>query len=421
MTLKDKTAVVGVGSTPYYKRGGSLPQTPIEMAGKAIILALEDAGLTVDDLDGFALYSMAPVDPGAVAALLGVPEVRFAATLTSGGGGAAGTLGLAAAAVVSGMANVVVSLMTLQQVARRLGGSTTGPRPLPAASGGAYGAAGGVPPETAFTFPAGISSPGQNFSMITNRHMHDYGTTREHFAEICISQRNNAIRRPTSLTRVPLTHEDYFNARMISEPLCLFDYTMESDGAVAVITTSIERARDLRQPPVLISGSANGGLGNHASLLGSFQMPAESFASSGHRAVAKQVYEMAGVTPADIDVALLYDHFSPMVLMQIEDYGFCPIGQGGPFVAEGNIRWPTGRIPVNTHGGNLSEAYVIGMTHIREAVEQLRGTAVNQVEGAELALVTGGPRRHSHERLHPQESLINDSPRLQAHAAPVDR
>ncbi|HEY2330473.1 MAG TPA: hypothetical protein VGH94_01010 [Acidimicrobiales bacterium] len=392
MSLKDKTAVVGVGSTPYYKRGRSLPQTPMEMACKATLLALEDAGLTVDDVDGFAMYSGAPADPGGLASLLGVPEVRFAATLTSGGGGAAGSLGLAAAAIVSGHANVVVSLMTLQQATNRFGGSSSGPRQLPSAGGaGAYGGGGGVPPESAFTAPATIVSPGQNFSMITNRHMYQYGTKREHFAEICVSQRNNAIRRPTSMMRDPLTLDDYFNARMISEPLCLFDYTMETDGAVAVVTTTIERARDLRQPPVLISGSANGGLGNHASLLGSFQMPEESFASSGHRAVAKQVYEMAGVTPDDIDVALLYDHFSPMVLMQIEDYGFCPIGEGGPFVAEGNIRWPTGKIPVNTHGGNLSEAYVIGMTHVKEAVEQLRGTAVNQVEGAELALCTGGP------------------------------
>jgi acetyl-CoA acetyltransferase len=282
--------------------------------------------------------------------------------------------------------------MTLQQATRRLGGSTSGPRQLPGAGGGgAYGGGGGVPPETAFTAPATIVSPGQNFAMITNRHMHQYGTTREHFAEICISQRDNALRRPKSIRTERLTMEDYFNARMISEPLCLFDYTMETDGAVAVITTSIERARDLRQPPAVITGSANGGLGNHYSLLGSFQMPEESFASSGHRAVARQVYEMAGVTPDDIDVALLYDHFSPMVLMQIEDYGFCPIGEGGPFVAEGNIRWPTGTIPVNTHGGNLSEAYVIGMTHVVEAVEQVRGTAINQVAGAELALVTGGP------------------------------
>jgi acetyl-CoA acetyltransferase len=322
-----------------------------------------------------------------MAAQMGLKNLRFAATLTSGGNGSAGAVGLAAAAVDAGMANYVVSLMTLQQANRRLGGSSVGPAP---------GGLSAIPaqylsPMLAFSLPASITSPGHNFSMITNRHMHQYGTKREHFAEICISQRNNAIRRPTSLQREPLTLDDYFNARMISEPLCLFDYTPETDGAVAVITTTIERARDLKQPPAIIMGSANGGTGNHASLLGSFQMPEESFASSGHRDVAKQVYRMAGVGPEDIDVALLYDHFSPMVLMQIEDYGFCGYGEGGPFVAAGNIRWPTGKIPVNTHGGNLSEAYVIGMTHVYEAVEQVRGTAVNQVEGCELALITGGP------------------------------
>jgi len=120
-------------------------------------------------------------------------------------------------------------------------------------------------------------------------------------------------------------------------------------------------------------------------------MPDVEFASSGHRPVAKRLYEMAGVGPQDVDLALLYDHFSPMVITQLEDYGFAPVGEGGPFVADGNIRWGTGSLPVNTHGGNLSEAYIIGMTHIREGVEQLRGVAINQVEGAEIALVTGGP------------------------------
>jgi acetyl-CoA acetyltransferase len=235
-------------------------------------------------------------------------------------------------------------------------------------------------------------SPGHSFSLLTQRHMHLYGTTREHLAAIAISQRNNAIRRPTALQREPLTLDDYFNARVISDPLCLFDYTMETDGAVAVITTSAARARDLRQPPVYIMGSANGGMGRWGpAIFTYFQMPDEYFASSGHRPVAKRMYEMAGVGPDDVDVALLYDHFSPLVLMQLEDYGFCGIGEGGPFVAEGNHRWPEGKIPVNTHGGHLSEAYIIGMTHVREAVEQLRGVAVNQVEGAEIALVTGGP------------------------------
>jgi acetyl-CoA acetyltransferase len=286
--------------------------------------------------------------------------------------------------------------MTLQQANRRLGGSAVGGGPGMYSGGGGGGGspygAGGVPPANAFYTGAGLVSPGHSFSVLTRRHMHLYGTTREHLAAIAIAQRDNAIRRPTSIQTKPLTMDDYFNARMISDPLCLYDYTMETDGAVAVITTSADRARDLRQPPVYILASAHGGMGRWGPAIFSFfQQPDEYFASSGHRPVAKRLYEMAAIGPADVDVALLYDHFSPMVLMQIEDYGFCGIGEGGPFVAEGNHRWPDGTIPVNTHGGHLSEAYIIGMTHVREAVEQLRGVAVNQVDGAEIALVSGGP------------------------------
>ncbi|MGE0878754.1 MAG: thiolase [Acidimicrobiia bacterium] len=393
MTLKDQTAVVGVGATPYYKRGQSVPQTELEMACKAILAGLDDAGLTIKDLDGFAIYSNS-CDPAYVAAALGVPEVRFAASLTSGGGGAAGSLGLAAAAITSGQATVCVSLMTLQQANKRLGGSAVnGASMYGATSGGAspYGAA-SIKPSAAFTASSGLISPGHSFSILTQRHMHLYGTKREHFAEVAISQRANAIRRPMSMQKSPLTLDDYFNARMISDPLCLFDYTQENDGAIAVITTSADRAKDLKQPPVYIMGSANGGAGRWGpAIFQYFQAPDEYFASSGHRPVAKRMYDMAGITPDDVDVALLYDHFSPLVLMQLEDYGFCGIGESGPFVAEGNIRWGTGKIPVNTHGGNLSDAYIIGMTHVREAVDQLRGTAINQVEGAEIALCTGGP------------------------------
>jgi acetyl-CoA acetyltransferase len=388
MTMKDQTAVVGIGATPYYKRGQSLPQTELEMACKAILLALDDAGLTIRDLDGFTIYSSS-CDPAVVASVLGVPEVRFAATLTSGGGGAAGSLGLAAAAITSGQAEVCVTLMTLQQLARRLGGTAV------AAGGGGGGSpygSPGIPPTMAFTAGSGLISPGNSFALLTKRHMELYGTKREHLAEVAISQRANAVTRPTALQREPLTLDDYFNARMVSDPLCLFDYTMETDGAVAAIVTSADRAKDLRQPPAYIMGSANGAMGRWGSaIFNYFQQPDEYFASSGHRSVASRMYEMAGVSPRDVDVALLYDHFSPLVIMQLEDYGFCGIGEGGPFVADGNIRFKTGTIPVNTHGGHLSEAYIIGMTHIREAVEQLRGVAINQVDDAEIALVTGGP------------------------------
>jgi len=386
MTLKDKAAVVGVGSTPYYKRGQSLPQTPFELAGKAMLAALDDAGLTVDDVDGLALYSMGlGGDTSLFAQVMGIPEVRFTATLTGGGGGSAGSVGLAAAAITAGMATTVVSLMTLQQAVSRFGVSY-GPRGKPGAQ---YSAP--PSPEKDFTSPSGLMGPGQMFAVLTSRHMHLYGTKREHLAEVAISTRANAIRRETSIMKAPLTFDDYFAARLISEPLCLYDFCLECDGAVAVITTSLERARDLRHPPVRVTASAHGGMGRWGQAITWMNMPDDYFVSSGHRPVAQRLWAMAGLGPQDIDVALLYDHFSPMVLMQLEDYGFCGIGEAGPFVEAGNIRWPNGSLPVNTHGGNLSEAYIIGMTHVREGVEQIRGTAVNQVENAEVALVTGGP------------------------------
>lgn len=383
-TLRDRAAVVGVGATTYYRRGESAPQLPMELAGKALLAACEDAGLTADDIDGFALYSMG-FDTSLFAQWLGIPEVRFTGLLSGGGGGAAGSVGLAAAAVATGQADCVASIMTLQQAGNRFGASFA-PR-------GSRGAAYSAPPspEGSFVQPTGLMGPGQLFAVLAQRHMHLYGTTREHFAEVAISTRANAVRRPTALMREPLTLEQYFSARMIADPLCLFDFCLECDGAVAVITTTPDRARDLRHPPVHVMASANGGAGRWGQAITWFGMPDEYFTSSGHRTVARRAYEMAGIGPEDVDVALLYDHFSPMVIMQLEDYGFAPVGDGGPFVAEGNIRWPGGRLPVNTHGGNLSEAYIIGMTHVMEAVEQLRGTAVNQVEGAEIALVTGGP------------------------------
>ncbi|MEU9024949.1 acetyl-CoA acetyltransferase [Actinomadura sp. NPDC048394] len=377
-----QVAIVGVGATPYYARGQSVPQTITELAGKAILAACEDAGLSVKDIDGFAYYSGAgagygsQMDTAEFMETLGIPEVTFSAALTSGGGGSAGSIGLARAAILAGDATVVVTVMALQQARQRLGSVFAAAAPSPINS---------------FLQPSGLSGPGHLMSVLTRRHMHDYGTRREAFAEIAMSQRQNASNRETALKREPMTLDDYFNARMIAEPLCLFDFCLETDGAVAVITTSLDKARDLRQKPVPVIAAAHGGNRDWGRAFGWMGMPGETFASSGHAPVAKHLYQRAGVAPADIDVALLYDHFSPMVLMQLEDYGFCKKGEGGEFVESGAIRYKGGSIPVNTHGGQLSEAYIIGMTHIREAVEQMRGTAVNQVADAELALVSGGP------------------------------
>jgi acetyl-CoA acetyltransferase len=221
--------------------------------------------------------------------------------------------------------------------------------------------------------------------------MHLYGTRREAFAEIALSTRANAINRPKAIHRTPLTSEDYFAARMIAEPLCLYDFCQETDGAVAVITTSAERARDLKHKPVPVLAAAHGGVREWGRAFAWMGMPDEYFASAGNKPIAERLYRQAGICASDIDVALLYDHFTPMVLMQLEDYGFCGKGEGGAFVESGAIRFDGGSIPVNTHGGQLSEGYIIGMTHIVEGVEQMRGTAINQVTDAELALVTGGP------------------------------
>lgn len=392
MTIKDKAAIVGIGKTQFYRRGQSWPaESELSLACKAILAALDDAGLTVMDLDGFALYSHG-YEPADLAAALGMPEVRFTSCLTGGGGPSGAAVGGAAAAIHGGMAECVVTLMTLQQHNRRLGG-----RAVPAPDGGsALSFYNGVTPGYAATIGAfttgnGLLSPGHASALITRRHMELYGTSREAFCELAISSRDNALQMPDAIMKTPLTRDDYFNARIIAEPLCLFDYCLETDGAVACVTVSAERAKDLRHPPVYIMASAHGGPGRTGPQNWKWlQMAEEDLVSSGSWYPARRLYEMAGVGPEDVDVALLYDNFLPMVVLQLEDYGFVPKGEGGPFVEAGNIRYKTGSLPVNTHGGNHSHAYVIGMTHVYEAVEQLRGTAVNQVDGAEVALVTGG-------------------------------
>lgn len=380
---QDKTAVVGLGYTPYYVRGQSYPQTINELAGAAILNACEDAGIKVSQIDGFAYYSGAQAgygdkfDTASIMEMLGIPEVTFTAALTSGGGGCAGAPGLAAAAIMNGDATYVVTVMALQQYKQRLGT--------------VFGAAAPTP-ENSFLQPSGLVGPGHLMSVLARRHMHLYGTRREAFAEVVMNQRHNAVTRPgTAMRPTELTLEEYFRSPMLADPLCRLDFCLETDGAVAIITTTSDRAKDLKQKPVYVHGCTHGGSRNWGRAFAWMGMPDPDFGSSGHKPVADRLWATSGRKPADMDVALIYDHFSAMVVMQLEDYGFCEKGEGGSFVESGALRMDGGSIPVNTHGGQLAEAYIIGMTHVREAVEQLRGVAVNQVKGAEFALVTGGP------------------------------
>ena len=376
--LRDATAIVGLGETPFYRRGQSHPQTIYELAGKAILAAVGDAGLTLDDVDGITYYGYGGgLDSAVLAQILGIRQLRWSVCVSGGGGGSAGALGAAAAAVVAGVASVVVTVSVSQHVGTR----TTASFASPTNRGSHWD----------FVNPTGLVAPGQLYAMLARRHMHLYGTTHEHFGAIAVSNRDNASRMPTAVRREPFTMDDYLASRMISDPFCLLDYCQETDGAAACVTTSVDRARDLIHPPVVICAAAQGGEGVWGQGEEWLQMPDDYFAAAGYRAIATDLYSAAGLGPDDIDVVELYDHFTGMVLMQLEDLGFCRPGESGPFALAGGIRWPDGDLPVNTHGGSHSHVNLNGMNHVVEGALQIRGDAVNQVAGAETVLVTGGP------------------------------
>lgn len=365
--------IAGVGSTPYYFRGESAPQTIYELIGKAVISAANDAGIAVTDIDGMVFYAHG-YEAALVVEQLGIPELSFAAIVSGQGGGSAGVLDLAAMAVETGRAKNVICIGACQQLGKRYGQSL---------------ASLATTPEGVLSLTSGLAGPGQALALVAQRHMHTFGTRREAFAEVVMTSRAYAATRPEAIRKRPLTLDEYFAAPMLADPLCRFDFCVESDAALAFVVTSAERARDMRQKPVNIVGAVHCGKRDWGRAFFWLNQPDELFTTSGAGAVAEKLYGQTGLTPSDIDVALLYDHFSPLVILQLEDYGFCKRGEGGAFVESGGIR--PGALSVNPHGGQLSECYVIGMTHIREAVEQLRGTAVNQVADASLALVTGGP------------------------------
>ena len=225
--------------------------------------------------------------------------------------------------------------------------------------------------------------------MLMRRHMHEYGTTREQLAEVALAFRAHAQRNPgAAMHGRPLTLDAYLDARWISEPLCLFDNCLESDGAAAVVLVSAERARDLPQPPVLIHAGAQGLPRQHNLMAAYFSDdPLRDGPSS---AAAPLLWSRADVGPADVKVAQLYDAFSPLIPLSLEGYGFCARGEGLPFTEGGALEWPAGRLPVNTSGGGMSEAYVHGINLVSEGVRQMRGTSTSQVDGAAACLVTSG-------------------------------
>ncbi|MDP6345703.1 MAG: acetyl-CoA acetyltransferase, partial [Alphaproteobacteria bacterium] len=242
---------------------------------------------------------------------------------------------------------------------------------------------------TQHTAPHGWISYPQAMAMWCRRHMIRHGTTSAQLGAVAVTCRDNAALNERAMMRQPITLADHRNARMIVEPFRLLDICLESDGACAVLVTGAERARDLRQRPVYILGAAYGGGPNQGDdLFDAIRWPDHDHNYS--RYIADDLWRGAGVGPRDVDVAEIYDCFTYSVIVQLEGFGFCPPGEGGGFVQDGRIA-RDGELPINTHGGLLSEAYIHGLNHVVEAVEQLRGQAgPRQIDGAEIALTTAG-------------------------------
>jgi acetyl-CoA acetyltransferase len=367
--LKDRTAIAGIGETPFAKR---LEPSEKELACQAILAALEDAGIDPSEVDGLASYTMETTDEVEIARNLGLGDVTFFAQVGYGGGAGPATLGLLAMAVATGQCRVGVAWRS-----RKRG------------SGGRPWAGAMQAPSTpaAWTRPFGLLRPADEIALLTRRYMHETGATRDHLANVAIAVRGMANRNPRAMMHDrPLGRAEYMSARWISEPLCLFDNCLESDGALACVIVSAEHARDCRRPPVYLHAIAQGLPQQHHTMVNYW---CDDPLRGPGWTCARQLWSRSDFQPRDVRVAQLYDAFTPLVLLSLEAYGFCERGEAAAFSENGNLELG-GRLPVNTSGGGLSEAYVHGFNLIVEGVRQMRGTSTSQVEGAEACLVTGG-------------------------------
>ncbi|HTT44120.1 MAG TPA: lipid-transfer protein [Steroidobacteraceae bacterium] len=374
--LRDQAAVVGIGATEFSKDSG---RSELRLALEAITAALADAGLSAAEVDGLCTYAMDRNPEIEVFRNLGGRELKFFARTEYGGGAACAPLLQAALAVHAGVAQVVVCYRAMNERSQYRFGQGFVPPPVANAESANW----------AWTVPFGLVTPAAWVAMAARRYMHQYGATSEDFGRVSVACRRHAASNPRAwFYRRPITLADHQASRWIVEPLRLLDCCQESDGAVALVITSAARARHLRQKPALIRAAAQGAQDEQMNMTSFYREDIGSLAEM--QLVAAQLYAMGGLGARDIQTAILYDHFSPFVLPQLEVFGFCARGEAREFIRDGHIELG-GRLPVNPHGGQLGEAYIHGLNGVAEAVRQVRGTSVNQVAGVENVLVTAGP------------------------------
>ncbi|MBQ0997878.1 MULTISPECIES: lipid-transfer protein [Streptomyces] len=366
--LSGRAAVAGIGATEFSKDSG---RSELRLAVEAVRAALDDAGLTPGDVDGLVTFTMDTSPEITVAQACGMGDLSFFSRVHYGGGAACATVLQAALAVAAGVAEVVVCYRAFNERSGRRFGAGVQHRE-PSAEGAALG----------WALPFGLLTPASWVAMAAQRYLHRYGLTPEAFGHVAVVDRRYAATNPAAhFYGRPITLADHAASRWIVEPLRLLDCCQETDGGQALVVTSVERARDLPHPPAVVAAAAQGAGRGQEQMTSFYRDDLTGLPETG--VVARRLWRTAGLGPGDIDVGILYDHFTPFVLMQLEEFGFCGRGEAADFVAEE-------RLPLNTHGGQLGEAYLHGMNGIAEGVRQVRGTAVNQVPGASRVLVTAG-------------------------------
>ncbi|UGV28615.1 thiolase family protein [Rhodopseudomonas boonkerdii] len=368
MSLRERIAITGIGETSYSRKSG---KSVLALQLEASLKAIDDAGLSPKEIDGIIPYSNSVVVAEDFITNLGIDDLRFSATTPLGGASCVAGIQAALLAISAGLCNHV--LLPIGRNGSSAGRIGTRVQQMPQFK---------VVGE--FEMPIGAIAPAQLYAAMARRHMQLYGTTSRQLGEIAVSTRHNAILNGNAMMTKHITIEDHQNSRMISDPLRLLDCSLESDGGAAIVVSAAERSKDMRQRPILVMGIAEGHPESPSSITQRPDMTRLGIAKASPKAFA-----MAGVTPQEIQVAEIYDCFTYVVLCQLEDIGFCKKGEGGPFVESGAIRLG-GSLPINTHGGLLSQAHMVGMNHVVELARQLRGSAGKaQVSGAELGLVSG--------------------------------
>jgi acetyl-CoA acetyltransferase len=370
------TAICGIGATEFSKSSG---RSELRLALEACVAALEDAGVEAGQVNGLSTFSMDSSPENEIMRLLGISELTHFSRVHFGGGAPCATVQLAAMAVHEKVADFVLCYRAFnERSGHRFGTGVQGRAPVANAENAHF----------SWYAPQGLLTPASWVAMFAQRYLYATGATTEDFGRVAVADRAFAATNPAAwFYGKPITLEDHQASRWIVEPLRLLDCCQESDGGQAIVVTSLERARDGAQRPAVIEAAAQGSGAQQDMMTSYYRDDMTRLPEMG--VVARQLWETSGLGPDDMQCAVLYDHFTPFVLYQLEELGFCEWGEAKEFLRDGHIG-PGGKLPTNTHGGQLGEAYIHGMNGITEGVRQVRGTSVNQVDGVEHVLVTAG-------------------------------